>query len=595
EGGGDLIAVGGVDTVTGLDFGDDTLVAVPGSTVLSPLTTLLSFADDQNVFFERTGLALLFDAEPDFDVLDYTPFLTSGAVDGEIGELILFLNQQASILVSAVRTIAEIIGEADPLTFAYQSIANNLVQADPDTVLVLFDDILLMELSNALIDAGAIEGQSADTVVNAIAELLVSYLVPLAENTATGVDPFVTALMQESIVNLESLLVELASGPDGFARVETTLSNGLSEVNTSLGDWSGSLMAADNAPLFAARSGSTVEGTAERDVLRGRAGDDVLRGLGGDDFIFGQHGDDIIDGGDGQDILRKFFGTGLIFGGAGDDDIDIAYADVEIDGGAGNDTLRLYRGFSELASNVPESVYTIDLGNNTLRQEANGSILIDATVTNIEQIELRFDEEVFFTGGDGNDGLGIEGTVATIFPSGGQDNLQSRAPSLGVPAVTVDFSQQDASVTVTKTFGTSLLEYEFGSFSSNIGTTRIIGSDFGDEFSLFDYDGDLQLGSGPDTVHFSEQPGNLQVFGFETTGINADTIFFSAEFGVSAGIQTIDDVLSRFTQSQTEINGEAVPVAIFVPQEFIPGEVRFINVLVSDLGPENIILPMDTV
>lgn len=111
-----------------------------------------------------------------------------------------------------------------------------------------------------------------------------------------------------------------------------------------------------NDQLFAAVTGSTLNGLAGNDQLYGSVGNDTLIGGAGDDYLYGSYGDDVLYGGDGDDVISLGSGADTAYAGTGRDIVsgdsnDTAFYQL----GDGYDSLgvgKLVLGSSIVASGV---------------------------------------------------------------------------------------------------------------------------------------------------------------------------------------------------------------------------------------------------
>ena len=84
---------------------------------------------------------------------------------------------------------------------------------------------------------------------------------------------------------------------------------------------------------------SSLDGTADADVINGLAGDDILNGRGGNDRLVGGLGNDLLTGQDGMDALSGGAGHDKLLGSAGDDVLNGNEGDDILGGGLGQDIL----------------------------------------------------------------------------------------------------------------------------------------------------------------------------------------------------------------------------------------------------------------
>jgi Ca2+-binding RTX toxin-like protein len=84
------------------------------------------------------------------------------------------------------------------------------------------------------------------------------------------------------------------------------------KLTSKRGTGSSDVIAANHVSCFGLVT--TIDGTANNDVITGTSGPDVINGLEGDDIIKGLGGDDVICGGPGNDIIYGDAGNDVLFG-----------------------------------------------------------------------------------------------------------------------------------------------------------------------------------------------------------------------------------------------------------------------------------------
>ncbi|MDI1302711.1 MAG: VCBS domain-containing protein [bacterium] len=94
-----------------------------------------------------------------------------------------------------------------------------------------------------------------------------------------------------------------------------------------------------NDQLYAAATGSLLDGGEGDDSLIGDDGADMLGGGNGDDSLIGGAGVDTLDGGNGNDSLSGGSDSDLLIGGEGDDHLEGGIGNDILKGDAGNDVL----------------------------------------------------------------------------------------------------------------------------------------------------------------------------------------------------------------------------------------------------------------
>lgn len=595
EGTGDLVSLGGVDTITGFDFSDFQLTAPAGARVISPITTLLNNANDAGDFADKIGLSALDQLDPSFDPLTYSPFDPANAANADLNELLIFLNQGSQILVSVVRVIAEVTGQANPLAFALDLVANNAAQVPDDSVGIFTDSVVVNQLSQDLITSGVVTGRTIDEVVNALEELTSTYAILLGDNVEPGDSAAVQAIVQEAIITVESLIVDLVNDTGVLPRDYFGLFPDSFDLEQDVDALAAQLVTFGNNVFIAARSGSAISGTGQNDFIRGRLGDDDLRGGNGDDRILGEQGNDILSGGDGNDTLVKRFGSGSIDGGAGDDLIIVERAAVDIDGGPGIDTLDL-EGAAPRGFFIDPPVFMIDLVDQLFRLEFEGEDIFSQTIESVEEFEFRGQIDLLFRGTDASERVDANSGLITIIPSGGNDVFTQDFVTNPL-RFRLDFSAIEDPVSITFGPNAETIDYGFGSIATNSNIEWIVGTDQGDTFTLANNRGAIFLGGGQDTVILTSATVPVFVENFSASGPVQDVIDLTQLPGAEDTFVDIDAVLDSFivTQGMND-EGETIPIANFrFVENGISTDIAFVNVALNDIGPENIILPGDVV
>jgi len=313
---GPLVLTGSTDVSTGLAF-KGTMSAPSGSTVVTPLTTVMQSMIDEGVA-AHTGAAeqlvkTAFGLSDDIDLTTFDPVDGVAGADDVIAAGIKIQNtvvQTASVLdgaggsatdfgtvTSAVySTLATDIGgttgaygidntatirsllntAATDETLNLDAAARGFVAlADNDAALTISD-------GNALISTYSTSGtflltdlaQSAYIAQNASAEAL--------KNALSSVE------QSNDVDDLTNGLAAATSEYTGNALI--------SKVNTAeIGDVDGAIIGGSG--------NDTLNGTDDADVIEGGAGADVLFGGAGDDRLIGGLGSDRLDGGTGSDLL----------------------------------------------------------------------------------------------------------------------------------------------------------------------------------------------------------------------------------------------------------------------------------------------------
>ncbi|WP_342451450.1 VCBS domain-containing protein [Roseomonas nitratireducens] len=295
-GSGQLVMTGGIDTSTGRSFAG-TLTAPAGSSVITPLTTLIAaiagpgasatdIANAQDAVRDSLGLA------PGVDLTSFDPVAAAVAGDPDaIAVLAAGVQVQATITQIAAATGA---GAED----------------------------VVASLAGALAAPGTVDLTSAAT------------LGALVTDVAPSADPAAIVLASEVIAAANASVAAAAAEPDGLTAIaqaaqvalgsttQALATSGLDAgaLTTVAADFTGTALDSQvDAATVGDVNGPTL-GTIGADTLTGGAGVDAIDGLDANDLLDGAGGDDLLYGGNGRDTL---------IGGTGDD---------ALDGGTGLDT-----------------------------------------------------------------------------------------------------------------------------------------------------------------------------------------------------------------------------------------------------------------
>jgi len=323
-GSGPLVLTGGTDVSTGQAF-KGTLSAPAGSTVVTPLTTLMQSMIDAGLAADAARAEQLVEAAlglpSDIDLTSFDP--VGGAVDGVdgaeevLGAAIKLQNtavQAASVLNGA--------GGADLNTgtdAVYNSLATQLA-TDPSGFEL--DDATLIEtvINNASTDSSlGLDNTALAQVQQAAsgAATVITAANTIVDNSVSGGSSGTTFLTE--VAQVASVAQNDAADALQSALQAVQGTGNIPDLTTATTNYSGNaLQTAVNNTTPGAIGRATI-GTdgddsitddADPTVIDGGAGDDVIDGGGGNDRLIGGAGDDTLTGGAGSDVLS---------GGAGND------------------------------------------------------------------------------------------------------------------------------------------------------------------------------------------------------------------------------------------------------------------------------------
>ncbi len=306
-GSGPLVMYGGTDVSTGVAF-VGTLRAPAGSTVVTPLTTLVAALVDQGQTASQatTNVLLSFGLAPIVDLLNFDPVAAVIAGDPNA----------AAVLGAGIQVQNTIVQLSALLTGAGATDAGAAVITELANLAALGASITLANATTTetLINAAA-ETATGITAgnVNQVAAAAAGVLAAANEGVATAL------LGGETGVALLGSLAQVASVAQGTAvaaaLVDAGTSNSSTEATAITADYTGTALSilVDAAPVGDVTGG--INGTIGADILTGTSGNNAMAGLEGNDLLIGLAGNDTLLGGPGNDSLRGGPGNDVLNGG----------------------------------------------------------------------------------------------------------------------------------------------------------------------------------------------------------------------------------------------------------------------------------------
>ncbi|TIQ42081.1 MAG: hypothetical protein E5X47_32265, partial [Mesorhizobium sp.] len=251
-----------------------------------------------------------------------------------------------------------------------------------------------------------------------------------------------------TFVNIENLYFTGGSGDDTITALggNDSLSGGAGDDTLNGGDGSDYLYGGDGNDTLSGGTGyDTLYGGEGKDTLDVGADGGQAYGEAGDDTLIGGDGYEVLDGGIGNDSLDTGSGGGQASGGEGDDQLTGGDGDDYLSGGGGNDTINAGAGNDTLVDDdgvgsTGNDVLNGGTGDDTIYSyggadtidggEGNDTAYIDRSTSVVGMTVVMTDtatptaigdgttfvniENLYFTGGSGDD---------TITALGGNDNL----------------------------------------------------------------------------------------------------------------------------------------------------------------------------
>jgi hypothetical protein len=356
---GNLVAIGGTDTATGLPL-ETPVTAPPDASVVTLLTSLVADLIDKGIAPEEAQslvkAALSLPADVDLTSLD--PILaTNNNQPGGIATLAAmvkvqnFITQTAALIDGAssastndlvkavVGSIASQIQSGSVLNLSnpaalepiIQQSAAKIQQIDPSFNSQQITQIIpqaaaVMATANQRIDT-AVSNSTATSIPQAVARVQQVALGPTSDDfqaVGAGSKPISQLVADNTGAALDSRLQAVVL-PAGIA---TPVVTGDADLGSNSGN-----------PINGTNGDDILTGTSGNDVLMGMRGNDSLDGAAGNDSIFGGKGSDNLLGNSGGDALYAGRGADNLNGGDGNDILLGGKGDDLLDGGLGNDSL----------------------------------------------------------------------------------------------------------------------------------------------------------------------------------------------------------------------------------------------------------------
>ncbi|TAG76259.1 MAG: hypothetical protein EAZ23_00040 [Oscillatoriales cyanobacterium] len=375
---GNLVAIGGTDTATGLPL-ETPVTAPPDSTVVTLLTSLVADLIDKGIAPEAAQslvkAALSLPAEVDLTSLD--PILaTNNNQPGGVQVLAAMVKVQNTItqtvaLIDGASSAADrdlvkavvssmgdkiqggaILNLSNPAALEpiiLQSAAK-IQQIDPSFNIQKVTSITsqaatVMATANQRIDT-AVTNPTATSIPQAVARVQQVSLGATTQDfkaVGAGSKPISQLVTDNTGAALDSK-IQAVTLPAGIA---TPIVTG----DADLGSNSGQINGTNGDDILTGTTGNdAINGRRGNDSLDGGLGDDTLYGGKGSDTLLGASGNDVLFGGRGADILNGDDGNDILFGGKGDD---------LLNGGLGNDTLTGGKGVDKFLISTNSGTDTI--------------------------------------------------------------------------------------------------------------------------------------------------------------------------------------------------------------------------------------------
>ncbi|WP_316975794.1 right-handed parallel beta-helix repeat-containing protein [Shumkonia mesophila] len=343
-GSGQLVMTGGIDVSTG-EFFKGTLTAPAGSTVVTPLTTLIQslVESGQTVAAAESAVKSAFGLASDLDLTTFDP--VKGVEDGVTGagDALAAAIQIQNTVVQAASVLQGAGGSSVALGTAtdavYAQLASALTTTPGSSPIDSAAEIQSIITSAANASSLGLSATAKTQVSNAAADAstIIHDIVAAVDALGSSGTTLLTDLAQIAYVSQNGSAEALY---DALNAVQGTANN--ANLTTATSDYSaaGALNTAiSNAASEIGTVGTASDaGTAGDDVITGTAGNDTFDGGAGNDTISGGGGNDMLIGGAGNDVLSGDAGNDTLIGGAGTNTLN---------GGAGIDTAKFSGNFAD--------------------------------------------------------------------------------------------------------------------------------------------------------------------------------------------------------------------------------------------------------
>ncbi|MEG3894733.1 MULTISPECIES: DUF4347 domain-containing protein [unclassified Microcoleus] len=338
---GNLVAIGGTDTATGLPL--ETPVTAPSdATVVTLLTSLVADLRDRGtdpeIALDRVRSALALPAN--IDLLNFDPIAATntnqpGGVEvlAAMVKVQNFITQTANLIAGAstasmaaiTQEVVKAIGDriqsnsalnlssANTLQQIIEQAAGKMRAIDPN-----FDLQKILPISQQAAAVMAAANQRVDSVVSNFMPAAIPSEIARVQKVALG----------ETSQDLKAVTAGIKS--IDLAVAENTETALTAQIQGAKPPSSPAVPVVTGEAELVSNSPNAIDGTNGDDNLIGSSDSDIVTGQRGSDFIDGKSGADTVYGGKGSDVLLGSDGEDILFGNRGDDSLI---------GGAGNDTL----------------------------------------------------------------------------------------------------------------------------------------------------------------------------------------------------------------------------------------------------------------
>ncbi|MBE0533285.1 MAG: right-handed parallel beta-helix repeat-containing protein [Rhodospirillales bacterium] len=343
-GSGPLVMTGGIDVSTG-EFFKGTLTAPAGSTVVTPLTTLIQSLVEagQTVAAAESAVKAAFGLASDLDLTDFDP--VKGVEDGVTGA--------GDALAAAIQIQNTVVQAASVLQGAGGS--GVALGTATDAVYAQLASAVLATPNSSPIDSAA----EIQSIITSAANASSLGLSATAKTQVSNAAADAAAIINDIVAAIDALGSSGTTLLTDLAKIAYVAQNGSAEalydaLNAVQGTGNNADLTTATADYSAAGALNTAIGNAASEIGTvgtasdaGTAGDDVITGTAGNDTFDGGAGNDVISGGAGNDMLIGGAGNDILNGDAGNDTLIGGAGTNTLNGGAGIDTAKFSGNFAD--------------------------------------------------------------------------------------------------------------------------------------------------------------------------------------------------------------------------------------------------------
>jgi RTX calcium-binding nonapeptide repeat (4 copies) len=354
---GNIVAVGGFDTATGLPL-ETPVSAPPDSTVVTLLTTLV--ADlmgrgiSQNEAESKVKVALAIPASVDLTDLD--PIVaTKNSQPGGVETLAAMVKVQNLITQTAtfidgistagypainkavVSAIASQIQSGTKLDLTNPAQLSAIIQQAVTNTKQFDSNLNSQKLLSIAPPVAQVMAEANQKVDRAISNFLPDWIpaevarvqkVALSDTAidfkqaAAGIKPISEVVAENTGTALDAKIQGITAPEEPATPIATGDIEPISDsINSAVGTNGDDTLIGSNANDFISgkRGNDSLDGSLGDDTIYGGKGGDTLIGGNGEDILFGDRGSDSLIGGDGNDTLYGGKGNDTLIGGLGND------------------------------------------------------------------------------------------------------------------------------------------------------------------------------------------------------------------------------------------------------------------------------------